>query len=372
MPRKPDHDLSAFRDWLEEDRLVQPATSRSYSAVVSAVLTALGDQVDQAALDLVFEPRRGRSSYANYCTGWKAFVEYAFEQGIRLPMPTKKKVLSDAGPLPEEGVALAAFLRKSKLSPASIRALTWGHVLASPTQPGDFAVADPYRPSLRVDVSALLMDPWYGLRGGEDCKDLPLFSESRGSKVRYPTKRLIRQVKALQQERRRAETAPPRLTGAAVTAEELGTLVRREAEQPPAGPALSPEAFENWHTGRHTETEPEPQEPSKSTQELIDLIEGGQDAGHAGGASGHTEDKTPASARDREPGALPGAAESPAPDSAACSVCGYPEEVHAEAHGLTDGTISNCAAENGYPEDTCQMCDNGCYGRHSFKRKEMP
>ena len=60
------------------------------------------------------------------------------------------------------------------------------------------------------------------------------------------------------------------------------------------------------------------------------------------------------------------------PTGPVCTICGYPEEVHAEAHDLTDGTISNCAAENGYPEDTCQMCDNGCYGRHSFKRKEMP
>ena len=374
MSRKPDHDLTEFQEWLEEDRLVQPATSRSYAAVVSATLTSLGEQVNQESIDALFDLRRGRSSYANYLTGWKAFVQYAFERGVSLPMPVKKKVLTEVKSLPQEGLLLAVCLRESKLSPASLRALTWSHVLSSSTRPGKTVdVIDPYRPAIRVAVSEVLVGAWRDLRGGEGCEELPLFAEAKGSTVRYPTKLLIRQVKAYQQEsRKKTEVFVPRLSGAAVTPEELNAVISRRELGVATGPALPQEALDDWKSQQELPAAPEvPDSPTNlPTSTLQDIMEGRltlEEVRSQTAAKGEVEPVLALDSADVL--VLSKKAEEGVEESPSCSICGYPYEIHAAAFGLTDGSISNCAVENGYDEDTCSMCEVGCFGRHDFVAK---
>ena len=391
MARKPQHDLTDFTEWLEENRLVSPTTSRSYAGVVSAVLTALDEDISQETIDKVFLPRRGRSSYANYRTGWKAFVEFAQENGVTLPQPSKEEREVTVDPLSPEALALAVYLRSMKVSPSALRGLCWRHIKPSPTDPTSYDVFDPYRPSLAITTPKELVDA-LGTWGG----DLPVFAEVPGSKVRYPVKLLVQQVKA---ERAKQQPANPKATearssGAAVTVEQLRAAYKNKhtEEQEEAGAAIPVELIDSLPPGE--------QEVGHSTTDLMNLLEKGVPLPSAQPASPQPASVPPASPREELADAVglnagsrgvgehslqaqaqaqaqvqvPNFVDSPVPvpspsDQPTCTVCEYPREVHAIAFGLTDGTISNCAVENGYPEDACQMCDNGCYGRHSFKAK---
>jgi hypothetical protein len=406
MPRKPDHDLAPFREWLEEDRLVTPVTSRSYSAVVSAILTSLDDDLSQESIDLAFAPRVGQSSYANYKTGWKAFTEFAFEKGATVPMPTKpKKVKSEAAPIPEEGLKVAASLREQKMAPASLRALNWHHVQSARVDTSCYEVVDPYRPAAFVLVPKLILDPWKELRATEGGEDLPLFSEMRGARMRYPTKHLMRQVKAFRglavtTKKTRAKT-PQRSTGAAVSIEELRAAhVARLALSDPGLLSGSDRAALSL-SGDRFAADPEKEQAVDEVRTTADL------AALLSASTGPTQQHATGNPGSGSPASVPqgpllgacvglGGSARPlvrefddglpgygmiavgddelgvAVDPNGCVTCGYARSVHAEAHGLSDGTISNCAVENGYDEDTCQMCANGCYGRHRFKRKGMP
>lgn len=401
MPRRPTHDMTEFKDWLEEDRLVQPTTSRSYSAVVSAILTAMNDEVTQENLDAVFEPRRGNSSYANYRTAWKAFHEFAFERGVTLPTPAKKVVEREVDSLPDAGLRLASLFRENKFSPATLRALTWKHIAPSQRETDCYDVYDPYRPASSMLVPASIVDPWRALWEVPGQPDLPLFSEVKGSRVRYPTKLLMRHIKRYNAGEKEGAKAGvvPRSTGAAVSVDELREAQAQrlaEAQQRTkdgGGAALvldDKEEASQEITPSHTtadlmaiiESGPTPDQPDQPDQPdpkrqslpgeagpipLVEESNSEEPSVGEAGASTHAPSKPssplpPASSPEDEDDSEPSLDYG---DEPTCTVCGHPKSEHILLF-RDDYILTNCAEHNGYEADTCQMCRGTCAGPHAF------
>ena len=394
MPRKKNQDLEAFQDWLVDHEFLADSTACVYASTIRSVLPHVEDLQDEDHLTEVFS-RLGetfsRRSMSSKRAAWKRFSSYARSRGVILALPRAPTSTQGPGPLPHTVRAAVHYLTSHKrFKQSQLAGLSWSHVEADIPSVEEVGIRNPF------NVGEVILVPREHIEALKSWADAhsgmlrPLVPAKKGSEVTYPA-RLFRRELRLYRDAAGLEATPRTSSGAAVNqaalAETEAIMAARQGVKVSGKFAPDPDFV-----------------PTRSTKDLHDLIEGGtldfqiptkqaQEGGTTRGAPGPTEDKAveaSPSSRDRKPvpPALVAAAESsslaplvgtaleeaqppktsPEPDT--CSVCGYPRAVHAEAFGLTDGTISNCAVENGYPEDACQMCAKGCYGRHSFKAEE--
>jgi hypothetical protein len=396
--------LSPFKTWLIEVRCLADSTAAVYASVVRRDLTCMDEDLSEDAVTLHFvqvERDRGRKDANMRRSVWRRFVEFAADQGQALANPRKlASGLHDSpADLPQEvRAALHWLTAKNMFSIKHIPHLKWTMFTPDLSSLPHLTLQDPYNRGVEIHIPREYTDAlkaWSGAYVGSDTPLLPLRPLSQ---TPYDFMALRRELRRYKRSIAAAAEPPPSDLDQAALAETEAILAARQGVN---------------HHGRNT---PDPDfKPTRSTQALLSMIEEGEGAQR--GIPGHTEDETPSSARDREPSASSPSVPPPVlglldeaklgrraseasevsglqPESKAvgphqsalaaalpppfpplpsgsggppCVICGYPRSVHAVSYGLTDGSISNCAAENGHPEDTCQMCDNGCYGRHDFR-----
>jgi hypothetical protein len=388
MPRKRKSDLEQFQLWLEQSKFLESSSASVYASHVRAVLGWL-EECDIQNIDEVSEGFRRMSSaterkaMSGRKTAWSHFVDYAYqEKKIVLAKPKSDAYRTGPRELPHSVRAALMWLVSGKrFQHSQIAALRWSMFATALPSVDEVTLHNPFNPSEQISVPKghyEAMRLYAATPAGIDGALIPVYS---GSPVPYPWRTFRRELRAYKDAVSVGEIvdnwevfADPR------SAIAVDVAAKAEMEQVLAQRAGIRTELEDFEPGHSTadlmnllergvplpvdseqvnskQPGPEqlaPKQPALPREELADAV--GLNAGslRVGESSRHT----------RHTGHIRHPKEAPS-----CAVCEYPREVHAIAFGLTDGTISNCAVENGYPEDACQMCDNGCYGRHSFQAK---
>jgi len=384
VSRRKNEDMEAFQVWLIDVQCLADSTACVYASTVRATLPWVDDLEDEDKITASFTAmgkELSRRALTSRRSAWKRFIGFAETRGVTLAMP--RAAADERGPpaLPHEARAALHYLSQAgRFLQKHVARLTWDLFDTEIPTSQVFQMRDPTKPGEVLDIPREHVEALRAWAGWDVGDKMPLIPWRTSSTIPYTTSGYRRELRIYRKSIGWANeyTTSTEVDRAALAETEAILAARRGVKV-------------------HGQNAPDPDfVPTRSTQELRALIEGGslpsliptlgtkqaQEDGPDRGAPGPAEDKaveaSPAP-RDREPtpvvlsapvsaGFIEPELSPPAvPDAGGCLICGYPREVHAEAFGLTDGTISNCAVENGFPEDTCQMCEKGCYGRHGFK-----
>ena len=403
MPRKRKSDLEQFQLWLEQSKFLESSSASVYASHVRAILGWL-EPFDIQNIDEVSEGFRRMSSaterkaMSGRKTAWSHFVDYAYqEKKIVLAKPKSDAYRTGPRELPHSvRAALMWLVGGKRFQHSQVSALRWSMFETVLPSVDEVLLHNPFNPSEQISVPKVhyeAMRLYAATPAGIDGALIPVYS---GSPVPYPWRTFRRELRAYKDAVSVSEIVDNwEVFADSRSAVAVDVAAKTEMEQVLAQRAGVRTELEDFEPGHSTadlmnllekgvplpsaqpdlpqpaSPQPASMPPASPREELADAV--GLNAGSRGVGEHSLQAQAPIQVQvpNDIPRKVPNSSPSePSPsDQPTCTVCEYPREVHAVAFGLTDGTISNCAVENGYPEDACQMCDNGCYGRHSFKAK---
>ena len=381
MPRRKKEDLAEFQDWLVRDRFIADSTACTYASNTRAVLNFLEDPQDEGMVTRDFK-RLGhlasRRKVTAYRTAWKRFIEWAdVAKNVPLAFPGLTPIHRGPPPLGHEVRAALAFLtQKGHFLQKQVPSLRWSMILPTLSSQDGVELPNPFVRGERIWIPSEhfqhLME-WSGFKPGDDAPLIPL---KFGSSIAYPGTAFRRELK---QYRKDVEPLPvPDLLWREAQKEAINHKAAQEGVRVPGIDMSTPEA----HTTQalialieqgppaHDPQQSSPHDPSDSSDPQRESLPA---EGRPPPGVREQESKAPDSKAPETPEAPPPCKTLPLPKTSPdpnepplCSLCHHPFEAHAAHYGLTDGTLPNCAKENGYPEDSCQMCRGTCPGRHDF------
>tara|TARA_Y100000310_G_scaffold13424_1_gene13672 strand:+ start:1194 stop:2417 length:1224 start_codon:yes stop_codon:yes gene_type:complete len=400
MGRKKQSDLAEFQDWLEQTIFVDGSTACVYASHVRAALPWLTDLQDEGSVTTGFSNMSvncSRKVLSGRRTAWKHFATYAREEkGIELAQPKKTSYRGGPPDLPHEVRAAVAWLTSGRrFKHKQIPALRWSMLHPAHAGSSTVSLANPFSPQEQIEVPAEHIEALQNHAQVSPEADGPVLPIKPGSSVPFPWQALRRELKAYRD---------------AAGMDEV--LENWDAFQRNAGSALQvehqarAEMAEVMAQRDGVRTGAAPFIPSHSTQDLMSLIEQGGSPPDQQDPQDPRDQQDPRGPQDRqdrqdlkrqelpgEAGLTSGVGESGSQEAGAqgaqgpqgpqedqnshdpqldypphlttCSHCGHPEDQHIPvARG--EHVTNNCAEENGYEADTCQMCRGVCPGRHVF------
>jgi hypothetical protein len=384
MARKKNSDLAEYQEWLEINLFISSSTTPVYASHIRSTLPWLKDPQDEGAVTDDFTRMQVDCSpkvLSGRRTAWKHFAAFAKTKGIDLAVP--RKIRNHRGP-PELShavrAALAYLTSNRRFKHNLVPLLRWSMVVGNTREGMDtsYLIWNPAQPSEQLAIPAEHIEALkeHAQTPGEDGPLLPAFA---GSLVPYPWRAFRRELRAyrdsvsLDDVCENWEEVFKSSTGAALPVSRSAAEVGAQALAEQAKDVALAQGFtvEDSYESQGDFT------PSHTTDQLRAFIEEGKAPPVLLGAA-LPEAVNPADPADPEEIPKDLAAEGGPTDDGSrevdpskpkCEVCGHPEDQHRQLR-RGDHTLKECAQENGYPEDTCQMCEGRCHGRHVFASME--